>query len=287
MFVAQQLVAVLGRGVVDPDEPLLHADDLGATRGDGVFDAALVVRDENGCTVHHLEAHLARFADSAALLSLPAPDLAAWRELIGEATRAWDVPGEATLKLLWSRGRENSPAGPSGYLTITAVDPAAQARSRAGISVVTCVRGHASDAFADAPWLLGGVKSLSYAVNMAARRFAQAQGADDALFVSSDGFLLEGPTAGLIVALDDQLVTTPLGATGILPSVTVQVILDAAEAAGVGVRHELVRPEQLRSAQGAWLCSSIKGVLPLVSVDGRPLPHDAAITRTLAASAGF
>ncbi len=287
MFVAQQLVAVLGRGVVDPNAPLLHADDLGATRGDGVFDAALVVRDDAGCTVHHLQAHLARFAASAALLSLPAPDLAAWRELIDEATRAWDVPGEATLKLLWSRGRENAPAGPSGYLTITAADPEAQARSRAGISVVTCARGHASDAFADAPWLLGGVKSLSYAVNMAARRHAQSRGADDALFVSSDGFLLEGPTAGLIVALDDELVTTPLGPTGILPSVTVQVILEAADAAGVGVRHELVRPEQLRAAQGAWLCSSIKGVLPIVSIDGLPLQHDAAITRTLAASAGF
>ena len=45
----------------------------------------------------------------------------------------------------------------------------------------------------DAPWLLGGAKTLSYAVNMASQRWAQSIGAQDVLWVSADGFALEAP----------------------------------------------------------------------------------------------
>ena len=34
----QRVVAVLGRGVVPADTPILRADDLGALRGDGIFE---------------------------------------------------------------------------------------------------------------------------------------------------------------------------------------------------------------------------------------------------------
>ncbi|HBX80336.1 MAG TPA: aminodeoxychorismate lyase [Propionibacteriaceae bacterium] len=287
MSPAQHLVAVLGRGVVDPDAPILSADDLGATRGDGIFEVTRVVTTEGVSRVDHLDRHLARFRTSAARLALPAPDADAWQSLVHEAVAAWHVPGEAALKLVWTRGRENVPSGPTGYLTLTAQDPAALAASRAGITVASIPRGYASDAFGDAPWLLGGVKSLSYGVNLAARRAAAERGAEEALFVSTDGYALEGPTAGLIVARDDELITSPTGATGVLPSITVAVVTEAAEAAGVRVRRALLRPADLPHSQGAWFASSVKGVVPIVSLDGVPVPHDPEITRTLVAAAGF
>ena len=42
------------------------------------------------------------------------------------------------------------------------------------------------------PWLLPGAKTLSHAVNMAALRHAERHGSGDVVFVSSDGFILEG-----------------------------------------------------------------------------------------------
>lgn len=285
MAPSDQLLAVLGRGVIPADTPLATADDLGLTRGDGCFDACRVVRDDDRVRVDHLAEHLARFARSAVALDLPRPDLDAWHALIAEALAAWPVTGEAVLKLVLTRGPEHAARGTTGYLTITGSPDASDARR--GIRAITLNRGYAADAFVAAPWLLGGVKTLSYAINVAAKREAEARGADDVVFVSADGLLLEGPTSGLIVAADDRLWATPPEGSGILESVTVAVILREAARNGVGVGTALFRPEDLPTTQGAWLASAVRGVLPILELDGVPLPHDPAITARLATAAGF
>ncbi len=281
-----QLVAVMGRGVVDPDVPVLCADDAGLTRGDGCFDTCRVVHDGTA-EVRHLERHLARFTHSAAVMGLPAPDLAAWRALVAEALAAWTVPGEASLKLVLTRGPAHRPGSPTGLLLLTAVDVAAQARARAGLRVVALSRGHRSDVFAEAPWLLGGAKTLSYGVNVAAKREATARGADDVLFVSTDGHLLEGPTSALLVATDKGLVAVPTGATGVLASVTVETVLAAATAAGWTTEERLLHPDALAGCRGAWLVSTVRGVCPVLELDGAPVPHDPELTAAVAAWAGF
>jgi 4-amino-4-deoxychorismate lyase len=280
-----QVVAVLGRGVVPRDTPLLIADDLGFTRGDGCFDAARVRLVDGVATVDHLDRHLARFARSASALELSMPSADAWRELVDEALAEWTRPGEAVLKLVLTRGPEHGDGATSALLTITSAPDATRARQ--GVTAVTLGRGYPSDAFRSAPWLLGGVKTLSYAVNVAAKREAARRGVDEVLFTSSDGFLLEGPTAGLMVAADDQLWTTSLDGTGVLSSVTITVIMDAARAEGVGTNEALFRPEDLPDTDGAWLVSAVRGVLPVVELDGVRLPADPAITARLAAAAGF
>jgi len=275
----------MGRGVVGNQTPLLIADDLGFTRGDGCFDAARVTIVDGSPHVDHLDRHLARFARSAAALELPAPVAAEWLELIDAALAEWFGPGEAVLKLVLTRGPEHSASGVTALLTVTAAGDASAARR--GVTGASLSRGYASDAFAAAPWLLGGVKTLSYAVNVSAKREAVRRGVDEIVFTSSDGFLLEGPTAGLLVAADDQLWTTPIGATGVLQSVTIDVIMDAARREGVGASPALFRADDLPAADGVWLVSAVRGVLPLLELDGVRLPHNPALTAHLAATAGF
>lgn len=283
---SRQLVAVLGRGVVPSGEPIATADDLGLVRGDGCFDAMRLLDVDGAPVVEQLDEHLRRFEHSAATLALPF-DAQAWRELIAEAAAAWPLVPEAVLKLVLTRGAEATAGVPTGFLTLHEVNLPAIRQARAGISVRLLGRGYASDAFADAPWLLGGVKLLSYAVNSAAKRTAEAHGDDDALFTSSDGYALEGPTSAVIVLRAGRLTTTPAGATGILDSITARQLLRGAATEGVETEYALIPVTELFEADGVWLASSIRGVCPVLRLDGRELSNDPAWSARIAAWAGF
>ncbi|MFT3860900.1 aminodeoxychorismate lyase [Micropruina sp.] len=283
---SRQLVAVLGRGVVPTTAPIATADDVGLVRGDGCFDAMRVLASDGPAVIENLEAHLERFEHSAHRLGLPF-DANAWRSLIAEAVAAWPPAPEAVLKLVLTRGPESDPGAPTGFLTITELNLDVMRRARQGIAVRLLPRGYASDAFADAPWLLGGVKLLSYAVNAAAKRAAGASGDDDALFISSNGYALEGPTSAVIVRQGERLVTTPTGGTGILDSVTARQVFARAAGAGFSTAHALIPVADLFEADGVWLASSIRGVCPVTRLDGRTLRVDADWSARVAAWGGF
>lgn len=279
------LVAVLGRGVVDdPDAPVLAAFDLGLTRGDGCFDATRIeVADDGSVHVDHLDEHLARLARSAAALHLPEILTAAWRELVDQALAAWRRPGEAVLRLMHSRGSEWSSVGtPTGLLTISPLAESSRAQ-RNGISVVTLSLGRPAVMDEGTGWLLGGVKTLSYAVNMAAAREAARRGADDALFVGSDGLALEGPRAALIWREGDRLLTTRVDGTGILASVTQASIFDEATRDGVTAAYDLIAADRLASTDGAWLVSAGRLVAPILRLDDVEMSHDGGWTERLTA----
>jgi len=279
-----QLVAVLGRGIVDAAEPVIIADDLGFTRGDGCFDATRVVTGADGAArVENLGLHLDRFGRSADLMEIDF-DRAAWAALVDEAVSAWHEPGEAVCKLVVTRGPESNPGAPFGTVTITPFDESA---AREGIRVVTLTRGYASDLFGDVPWLLGGAKTISYAVHAAARREARRRGADDVLFTSSDGYALEGPTSSLVWWRDGVLFTTPHEGTGILPSITQQLAFDGAAAEALPTTYALGTVADIEGADGAWLLSSIRGVAPITHLDDVELHPDAAMTAALNRWTGF
>ncbi len=291
-----QLVAVLRAGggparVLGADEPLVYADDLGLTRGDGCFDATLVCAvDPAGGPrrILHLDRHLARLARSAAALDLECPPEPEWRALVEQAVGHPLAPaGQAMLKLVLTRGREVHGGGVLAYLTVTALPEATLALRAHGVEAVTISRGMTSDAYADVPWLLGGVKTISYAMNMAAYREAARRGVSDAVFVSTDGFILEGPTSALVMRNGQWLTTTPVGATGVLASITADTMFEAAKADGFTVMHRLMRPDQVYSADGVWLVSSVRGVIPVRRLDGRELSVNAEMTGRLARLAGF
>lgn len=287
------LVAVLGRGVVDADTPVIFPDDLGFSRGDGCFDSARIVCDEQGARVVNLDEHLDRLQRSASRLDIECPSREAWAGLVDEVLADWDTPGEAVLKFFLTRGREWFPEqGPVGLITVVeapkkkAVDGKVPAISR-GLKAALLSTGRPSDAFADAPWLLGGVKTLSYVINVAAGREAKRRGADDAIFTTTDGYALEGPTSGLIVVRDGVMRTAPTGDTGILASVTVDEIMDNAKADGMDARVELVPVDDLFTADGVFLVSSGRGPCPIVELDGKPLAVDEQLAERVAGFAGF
>jgi 4-amino-4-deoxychorismate lyase len=255
------VLAVLGVGLVEPDAAVIRADDPGVTRGDGCFEGC---RLRDG-VIDKLAAHLDRLTRSAAALEIPF-DRRAWELLIGEAVGAWRTPGEAAVKVLLTRGAPG--AGPSGFVAIGGL-PADYARQRAdGLKVVTLARGTGSAAFADAPWLLGGVKSLSYAINMAAQREAARRGADDVLFVSADGIVLEAPTGSIVWWDGTTLHTTPTEGTGILAGTTQRLLFERAAQQGRPTAQTRATVEDLHAAEVVWLIGSVRGPVDVVELDG-------------------
>lgn len=268
-----------GSRLGDAATPVLRVDDLGPTRGDGVFETASLVHGN----VQALEAHLTRFVQSAAMLELPRPDVEIWRDAVRAVAASLTSQGvtSGSIKFVLTRGVEGSGV-PTGWVLGTASPDFTRERTD-GIRVVLLDRGYRHDVPQTAPWLLAGAKTLSYAVNRAAQREAARRGADDVLFVSSDGYLLEGPTSSLLLRLGSRLVT-PRVDLGILAGTTQADLFTWAESAGYATGYELLTPDDLESADAAWLVSSVRHVAPVRSVDGRHRAVDGELTGRLNAA---
>ena len=280
------VVAVLGRGLVDPTEPVVRADDLGLGRGDGCFETCRVVTDERGSSrVDNLDAHLARLTRSLRAMEIDA-DVTACRELIGLVADAWGRPGEAALRLMVTRGVEGS-GEPTAVVTAHAVGAESLRQRRDGIRVVTLPRGTSSVAYQDVPWMLGGVKSLSYAMNMAALREAARLGAEDVIWISSDDTVLEAPTATVVWSLGEHLLTTPDGSSGILAGTTMARLFAGAPAEGLRPDTAVLHHAALPQVDGLWLVSAVRGVAEVVELNGRPRTRRPELTSRLARRAGF
>ncbi|WP_460802391.1 aminotransferase class IV [Microbacterium sp. GXF6406] len=259
--------------VIDPDAPALSVGELSTQRGDGVFETIGVIDAHPQEVVPHLE----RLANSARLCDLPLPNHEQWRQAIAMAA-AQCPPGEATIKLILSRGVEHGPT-PTAWATTGPASDFSAVRA-AGVRVVTLDRGYSLDVAERAPWLLLGAKTLSYAVNMAALREARRRAADDAIFLSSDGFVLEAPTASLILRYGDRFVT-PAPSGGILHGTTQLSAFEFLTERGVETGYERIPASALGEADAAWLVSSVRLAVAVTAIDGHPLPVDAALTAEL------
>ena len=265
-------LAVGGRGLVDPDEPVVHADDEAVLRGRAAFETLRVY----GGAPFRLREHLERLVESARRIGLDPVDPAELERLAAQAVAAAGAP-DAVLRLLWTPGR--SPDGPPLALALVSpLPPQLEAARERGIRVVSLLGVRA-----EAPWLLGGVKSTSYAVNMAAEAEARRRGADDAIFVDAHGTVLEGPVTNVWWRRGDTL-HTPSTDLGVLAGVTRGVLLELAPAGGYRVEEGAYPLDALGAADEAFTSSSVRELLPIVEVDGRRVPGPGPAVRSLHAA---
>jgi 4-amino-4-deoxychorismate lyase len=257
-------VAVGGRGIVDPDEPVLNADDEALLRGRAAFETTRVYAG----TPFKLDEHLARLAGSAARIGLPPVDVEECEKLARSALDAAGEP-EAVLRIYWTAGREGS-GRPTALALVSSVPPQLEELRARGIKLIALPLGLQADLRAFAPWLLGGVKSTSYAVNMAAEAEAKRRGADDAVFLASGDIVLEGPVTNVWWRLE-RVLYTPALELGILAGVTRATLIAEAARLGYEVREGVFPLEHMAAAEEAFTSSSVREVMPAIDLDGKPV----------------
>ena len=266
-------VAVADRlQVVDAAAPQVSVLDLGVTRGDGIFEVFGVINGHVQAVVPHLR----RLAVSAAMLDLPELDLEAIREAVVRVAGMAEQVREFSVKVVVTRGVEGMGAVTCWVIAFRSSDDFAAERIT-GVRAVLLDRGYPHDIASRAPWLLAGAKTLSYAVNKAALREAARRGADDAIFTSSDGYVLEGPSANLVARFGNRILT-PAPAQGILRGTAQGAAFEYFAEAGYAVGEVLLRVEQLAEADALWLTSSGRMLVPVRELDGRPVPVDRELT---------
>lgn len=256
--IPRALIDGLACGLEAAALPLL---DEGFARGDGAFEAVGVWDGRP----FRLADHLARLAGSLAAIGLPAPDLGL---LEAEARSLLDGLGTVDAAL-----RCYVTASGTRVLTLTARPQRPDLRQLVPLP---------------APWIrpLGsygpaGAKTMSYAPNMAASRAARAAGGDDALLVSLEGFVLEGPTFG-VAWVDDDTVRAPEVGLGIVDSISRRTVLAAARSAGLAVeegRHPLAA---LAGASEFLTCSSLRGLQAVPRVGDVDYPAQTPVRDLLA-----
>jgi 4-amino-4-deoxychorismate lyase len=276
LFAFDAAGSATGYRLTDPSQPALTVTELAATRGDGVFETVGLHEGRPIKTARHFE----RFANSVRMLDLPAQDWSVWDAALHEVATALDPAPEGWVKMVLSRGIEGGTA-PTGWAYATVSASTVSVRDE-GLRVVLLDRGYPSDVAQTSPWLLQGAKTISYAVNRSVYREAARRDADDVVFVSSDGVLLEGPTSTLVLRTGMTLRTTPTD-LGILAGTTQAELFEWAARNGYATAYERLTPADLAEADAAWLVSSVRLAAPIRAVDGIPKPVDAALTAAFTA----
>jgi branched-chain amino acid aminotransferase len=251
----------------------LSAYDRGFQLGDGVFETLRA----RGGHVTELADHLTRLRGSAAGLDIELPatlerDVEAG---IAELLRAehLDGPrGDASIRITVSRGvvvaRGLLPAGDAHRATVVIqawpVVAAPAGHIEHGIHLI------ASAVRRDPANPLAALKTTSRADFVYARLEARRAGADDALFMTVDGFLSEATSANVFLVRGTALATPSLDCA-ILPGTTRTWILHWAAEVGLSPAEGRLTADDLVAADEAFLCSSVAGILPVTRFDGAPI----------------
>lgn len=233
--------------------------------GDGLFETMLVSNAKPFRWTQHME----RLEAGARFLGIKIPFS---RDALGKFAAELIAKNEmrdALLRLTLSRGlgvRGYSPKGADKPVLVMTLHPFAGTTTGAALRW----RAHTSSFRLPAGEPLAQFKTCNKLAQILARAEAESSGADEALLLNTDGFIVEGASSNLFWIMRGEVCTPPL-ATGILAGVTREVVHELCGKLKLNYREATVRPEVLAQADAAFLSLSSHGIIELTSIDGNPL----------------
>ncbi len=237
--------------------------DRGFLFGDGVYEVVPVYSRR----AFRLDEHLARLQKSLDGIRLANPHTAdEWKAIVGRVIAAadWD---DQSCYLQVTRG----PMAVRNHAFPTTITPTVFVMSEALVTPPPEQRaqGVAAVSAADFRWLRCDLKATSLLANCLLRQLAIDAGCAETLLFR-DGFLSEGSASNIFVVKNGCLLA-PAKNHLMLPGITYDVVLELAAANGLRCEVRDVLEAETRGADELWLTSSTKEVLPIVSLDSRPV----------------
>ncbi len=254
-------------GVLVPaEDAMVPADDRAVLFGDGAYET---MRTYTGRFFRFPE-HLRRLRHTLEGMRLP---LATSDDAIAQAAldliRANDLP-EARLRLTVTGGRHDGAirlrrsGAPNLILTASLLVPPPSEHYRDGVDVVLSPWSVHSDS------PLPRIKTVNRLMHLMAKEAALEQGAYESLFLDETGGILEGTATNVFFVVDGVLRTASLESP-LLEGVTREAVLQTAQEAGVRIQEGRVGAEELLRASEAFLTSTTIELLPIRTVNARPV----------------
>ena len=260
-------VYVNGR-ITDERDAVVSVFDHGFIYGEGVYET-LRTYDRR---MFLYDRHARRLRRSAQMIALDVPfsDDALARH-IADTMHAANLDGEAYIRVLVTRGvgelTYDPKATPTPTLVIIVkpqVDPPPEAYSDGvRVAIVDIVRNHPGS-------VNPMIKSNNLMNSALAMQEALRSGAFEGIMRNYRGELTECTTANLFIVKDGVALTPPLDA-GLLPGITREFIFEIGKEIGVEVREAALRDDDLYGAEEAFLTSTTREAVPIVTVDERPI----------------
>jgi branched-chain amino acid aminotransferase group I len=264
-------IIYLNGQLISRSEAKLSPFDHGFLYGYGLFET---MRAYNG-HIFRLDSHLNRLRCSAESIGLTHSILTAdgGKQSLKAACMATLEANElkdARIRLTVSAGEgdmtpdPNTCPSPTVLITARNLAPLPPGKYETGFkAAVSSLRRNSQSP-------LSRLKSTCYMENVLARTAARAAGCDEAIFLNEQGYLAEASTTNIFLVNRGELIT-PCFESGVLPGITRDAVLGIARASNIKATERWVELNELIEAAEAFVTNSIVELMPLVSVEGRPI----------------
>jgi aminodeoxychorismate lyase len=259
------MFAFLNGNFLPEADAVVPLNDRGFLLGDGLFETVRVA----GGKPFRFAQHLERLSRGADFLKIKLPFEPKEIQKFAAQLIEKNILPEAVLRLTLTRG-----VGTRGYsvkncgtptlaMTLHPLPPQNPKEPLQWSLITSSYRIPAGDAQAS-------FKTTSKILNVLARAEAEDQGADEALLLNKNGEVAETAGGNLFWIYHDSVCTVPTG-RGVLPGITRAVVLEICQSLGLATSKRVIKPEQLRNAEGIFVTQSALGIIPVAAFDGQPV----------------
>ncbi len=233
--------------------------DRGFIFGDGVYEVIPVFNGH----LFRLDQHLRRLEDSLAAVRIKSPlSQQAWEALLQRLVSD-NGGGDQSLYVQITRGvakRDHVVSADLQPTVFAMVNPLDPARVTEPVSAVTCD---------DIRWKFCNIKAIALLPNVLLRLQAADAGAYEAIMLR-DGRVTEGAASNVFIVTDSVIKTPPKG-HDLLPGVTRDLLVELLQSKHVQLAETLISAEELKAAEEIWLTSSVREIVPVTILDGKPV----------------